>query len=99
MRILILEDNADRETAMRACIADKFPRFGVEVFAAVDPFVERIKESGLYDVALIALDHDLDLIESERGSLTDPGTGVDAANFLASMPAVVPIIVLSLIHI
>ena len=93
MRVVILEDNAEREEAMRACVADKFPAFSVEVFKAVRPFIERLSESGLYDVALISLDHDLEMIETADGRLLDPGTGVDAAGWLSTQPAITPVIV------
>lgn len=93
MRVVILEDNAEREAAMRACVADKFPAFNVEVFNAVGSFIERLRESGLYDVAFISLDHDLEMIETADGRLLDPGTGVDAAEWLSTQPAITPVIV------
>lgn len=93
MRVVILEDCVDRETAMRASIADKFPAFIVEVFASVPLLIQRLSETGLYDVALVSLDHDLEMVDTGEQDLVDPGTGVDAAKWLATQPAVTPVIV------
>lgn len=93
MRIVILEDNAERQEFMRAAIADRFSSFVVEFFAAAQSMIARLEETGLYDVALISLDHDLELVPDGRGGCVDPGTGGDVATWLAEQPAVAPVIV------
>lgn len=93
MRLVILEDNADRRQAMEVAISDRFGEIDVEFFVAVPPLIERLETTGLYDVALISLDHDLDMLTNPDGTIQDPGTGVDAANWLARQPAVAPVIV------
>src|SRR5260370_823587 len=93
MRFIILEDNDDRRGVMQAALADRFRQYSVEFFEAVPPMIERLEATGLYDVALVSLDHDLDLIVGSDGKPIDPGTGVDAADWLAKQPAVAPVIV------
>ena len=94
MRIIILEDNEDRQRVMQDSLAGCFPGYDLELFATVHPMIERLSQTGLYDVALVSLDHDLELQETDStGRLVDPGTGVDLAAWLASQPAVAPVIV------
>jgi len=94
MRIIILEDNKDRQRVMQDSLAGRFPAYTLEFFATVQPLIGRLSESGLYDVALLSLDHDLELLEdASTDQLVDPGTGVDLAAWLASQPAVAPVIV------
>lgn len=94
MRIIILEDNADRRRVMQESLAGRFPGYALEFFTTVRPMIERLSESGLYDVALLSLDHDLEFPEDDSSlGLVDPGTGVDLADWLATQPAVAPVIV------
>ncbi len=93
MRVVILEDNVERQQGMRAAVADRFPAFTVEFFAGAMPMIAHLQETGLYDVALLSLDHDLEVVANRSGRSTDPGTGVDVAAWLAEQPAVAPAIV------
>jgi hypothetical protein len=93
MRLMILEDNADRRSAMQAVLEDRMRQFSIEFFPAVPPMIDRLEKTGLYDVALISLDHDLDLIEGPNGTWIDPSTGVEAAIWLSKQPAIAPVIV------
>src|SRR5437016_3936499 len=93
MRIIILEDNNERKQVMQAALADRFPRVVVEFFHAIPPMIDHLGATGLYDVTLVSLDHDLDILVGSDGTRTDPGTGVDAAVWLATQPAVAPVIV------
>ena len=93
MRAIILEDSIERQREMQAALADRFPALPVEFFAAVRPMIERLEATGLYDVALLSLDHDLELLPDTDGGLIDPGTGVELADWLAAQPAVAPVIV------
>jgi hypothetical protein len=72
MRILILEDNAERRTAMLENIADSVPLFGVSFFETSDSIISALKSADLKDVALISLDNDLDPIVV-NGQLLDAG--------------------------
>lgn len=93
MRILILEDNEDRRLAMQERLKERFPFFEVDFFATAKKMNEHIASSGLEDVALVSLDHDLELIPGADSELIDPGTGVDVAEELSRQQAVCPVIV------
>jgi CheY-like chemotaxis protein len=93
MRILILEDNEDRRSAMSQSLKNRFPQHAVEFFIEVEAMERRLREAGLGDVLLVSLDHDLELLENNDGTTRDPGTGVDAAKQLATLPATCPVIV------
>ncbi len=93
MRIVILEDNEDRQVTMKTVLEDRFPAFRIEFFVASSPMIDHLTKTGLYDVALISLDNDLEMIEDNSGQLADPGDGVDVVNWLCTQPAVVPVIV------
>jgi hypothetical protein len=60
MRILILEDNADRRTAMLEHIADCLPMFGVSFFETSDSMIQALQAAIWDEIALISLDNDLD---------------------------------------
>jgi hypothetical protein len=91
MRIAVLEDNADRVRSMRACLADRFPMYELHFFGSARGMIEFL-ERHLSETLVVALDHDLELESAPNGSLVDPGTGRDVANFLAEQPPVCPII-------
>ena len=93
MRIVILEDNPDRRAAMSDVLADLFPRAVVEYFAVAQRMIEHLDSTGLYDVALISLDNDLDMVTSDDGRLVDPGDGIEVAKWLMTRPPVVPVLV------
>lgn len=93
MRIIILEDNADRRACMSSVLADMLPEFVVEYFVTSREMIDYLSRTGLYDVALISLDNDLDMIESEDGQLIDSGDGVEVAKWLTTQPAVAPVVI------
>ena len=93
MRIVILEDNEDRRKAMEKVVAARFKDLMPEFFVSAWDFIAHLEATGLDDVALISLDHDLEMIAEPDGSLTDPGDGVDAAEWLAARPPSAPLIV------
>ncbi|WP_390457422.1 cyclic-phosphate processing receiver domain-containing protein [Planctomicrobium piriforme] len=49
--------------------------------------------AGIEDVALISLDHDLELIPEPGGQLVDPGTGVEVSDWLAAQAPSCPVII------
>jgi hypothetical protein len=92
MRVLILEDNLERRQRMGACLSDRFPQFALEFFEAAPPMLKRLRGIADDDVALICLDHDLELLPGADGRCVDPGTGRDVADALAGMVPVCPIV-------
>jgi CheY-like chemotaxis protein len=92
MKIIILEDNADRQAAMRACLADRFHQFEVHFFDDSGE-MNRFLDEHLPDAIVIALDHDLDLKPGPEGRCIDPGTGREVADFLAERSPTCPVIV------
>lgn len=92
MKILILEDDARRRSAMRDCLTDRFPQFDV-IFSTTANEMRRAIEAHLNEALLIALDHDLELIESEDGRFVDSGTGREIADLLAGRSPVCPVII------
>ena len=92
MRILILEDDTHRREVMSECLLDRFPQFDVEYFRRAPDMIERMEATGLEDVILISLDHDL-IFPEEEAKLIDSGDGVDVANWLSEQSPVCPVIV------
>ena len=84
MRILILEDNADRRTAMLEHIADCLPMFGVSFFETSESMINALKSAKWDEIALISLDNDLDPIQI-NGRATDAGDGLAVARFLVEL--------------
>jgi hypothetical protein len=92
MKIVILEDNADRQTAMRACLADRFYTFEAHFFDDAGETI-RYLDAHLADTLVISLDHDLELKAGPDGRSVDPGTGREVADFLAGRPPACPVII------
>jgi len=87
MRILILEENADRRTAMLEHIADCLPMFGVSFFDTSDSMILALKSANWNEIALISLDNDLDPIQI-NGHTIDAGDGLAVARFLAEIKSI-----------
>lgn len=92
MRILILEDNDDRQNMMRKVLKGRFPALRAEFFKESKPMISHIKTTGLDDVAVISLDHDLEL-KTEQGQTMDGGNGREVVECLVTMPVKRPVIV------
>lgn len=92
MKIAVLEDNADRQAVMRACLADRFHQYELHFFDASREMI-RFLETHLNDTIAIALDHDLELKPGANGKCIDPGTGVDVAEFLATKAPVCTVVI------
>ena len=91
VRILILEDCADRRSVMEDCLSDRFPQYGVRFFLTAPEMVEYLKEQTVDDLMLISLDHDLEPPPNQPGS--DPGCGRDVADCLSTMKPVCPVVI------
>jgi hypothetical protein len=87
MQIAILEDNADRQAAMRDCLSERFHQYEVHLFDDSHEFI-RFADQHLTRLIAIALDHDLELKPDGRGGFRDPGTGRDVVDFLVERPPV-----------
>jgi hypothetical protein len=92
MKIVILEDNADRQAIMRRCLADRFYNFDAKIFDSSAETISYLREH-LAETIVISLDHDLELKTGSDGRLVDPGTGREVADFLAGQSPVCPVIV------
>jgi CheY-like chemotaxis protein len=92
MKIAILEDNLDRQTAMRACLSDRFYTFDTHFFDDSCEMV-RFLETHLDDIIVIALDNDLELKPGPNGRCVDPGSGCHVAEFLATREPACPIVI------
>jgi len=92
MKIVILEDNAERQAIMRACIADRFYTFDAHFFDEAGDAI-RFLEANLADIVVVALDNDLDMKPGPDGRCIDVGEGRQVAEFLATRKPVCPVII------
>jgi hypothetical protein len=92
MKIVILEDNEGRRSAMRDCLHDRFQQYESIFFADAKKMCAYL-EANLQSVLIISLDHDLELEPRDNGKPLDPGTGRGVAEFLALRPPCCPIII------
>jgi hypothetical protein len=92
MKIVVLEDNGDRQALMRACLADRFYTFDAHFFDDAQETI-RFLDEHLADTLVISLDHDLELRPGPDGRSVDPGTGREVADFLAGKPVGCPVII------
>jgi hypothetical protein len=91
-KIAILEDNADRQAVMRRCLADRFYTFDAHFFDEAGDMI-RFLDRHLTETLAISLDNDLELKPGPGGRMIDPGSGVEVAGYLASKPAVCPVVI------
>jgi len=91
MQICILEDNRDRQSVMRDCLAERFHQFEAIFFEDASKMIGHL-EAHLSGTILVCLDHDLELQSDGKGRAKDPGTGRDVANWLATRSPVCPVI-------
>jgi hypothetical protein len=92
MKIVILEDNADRQVVMRRCLADRFYTFDAHFFDDARDTI-RFLEEHLTETILVALDNDLELKPGPDGRCIDPGCGRDVVNFLITRTPTCPVII------
>jgi CheY-like chemotaxis protein len=83
MKILVLEDNKDRREAMRECLAERLYPYESVFFVVPQPMLRYLREH-LEEVICISLDHDMELLVDAQGQLSDPGTGREIADYLAT---------------
>jgi hypothetical protein len=83
MRAFILEDNRDRRVAMIGRLAERFPFLHVAFFDSSEKMINCMESDNLQDLAILSLDHDLEMIPGPEGDWIDPGTGLDVARWLS----------------
>lgn len=88
IRILILEDDAERRQVMSDCLADRFAQYGVAFFETAPAMIKYVNECDPDTLLLISLDHDLECVDGG-----DPGTGRDVADCLAARSPTCPVII------
>jgi len=89
MKVLILEDDAERAIAFRRESANINPKAEVVLWQSAHKMCEDLP-SHLPAAILISLDHDLRIID---GHSEDPGSGMDVAKALSSLSPICPVIV------
>lgn len=91
-RILILEDDSRRIKVMQRLLTTELPQFTFHIFptaSELNSFYSKYK----HEIALIALDHDLEDVYDSSGNQVDPGTGRDVSNFLSCQKSTCPVII------
>jgi len=86
-RILILEDNTDRRTAMTECLGERWTMYSLHLTDDPDEFVEHLRQfSG--DILVISLDHDL----HERPDQSTTLTVMQVVDYLVTIPPAFPVL-------
>jgi len=92
LKILILEDNEERQEAMRACLAKRFYQYEAKFFESAAEMIRYLEDS-LDEALAISLDHDLEMKPNPAGGWSDPGTGRDVADLLAGKVPICPVLI------
>jgi CheY-like chemotaxis protein len=92
LKIVILEDNRDRQTVMQDCLSDRFHRYQAVFFDNAPEACDYLR-ANLASTLVISLDHDLELKAAIDGKLQDPGSGREVADFLAMQTPSCPVII------
>jgi hypothetical protein len=85
--ILILEDDDDRLVGFQSAVASLGGDFGVRVWRDAPTMIAECLTC-LAKASLVSLDHDLEAV----AGATEPGTGLDMAEFLSLHPPVCPVL-------
>lgn len=91
IQIVILEDNAGRVDAMLALLREHLPAYAPVVFNSASQLNAYLEEHG-HEVAVLSLDHDLELIIEDAGIARDMGTGREVADFISQFEPSFPVI-------
>jgi CheY-like chemotaxis protein len=92
MKILILEDNDERQHAMRECLQDRFGQYELWFFKSAMEMIDAIKNH-LHETLVVSLDHDLEMISEEIGKLVDAGDGRDVSDYLSRQKPLCPVVI------
>jgi hypothetical protein len=91
MQIIVLEDNLERQAAMRDCLGDRFSQYELRFFDEPAEFIAFARQN-LDRLLAIALDHDIELKPDGSGGWRDPGTGQDVVEFLITQQPICGIV-------
>ncbi len=86
--IMILEDDHDRVRGFQNAVASLGSHFALRLWHDAPTMIEQCRDC-LPDTCLISLDHDLAPLP---GSESDPGTGLEVAEFLSTHKPICPVI-------
>jgi CheY-like chemotaxis protein len=92
MRVVILDDDADRREMFRDTLASRFPHFELQ-FAETAGDAIRLIDEAADRLALAALDHDLDVLKTSSGTNIDAGSGLDVVDYLLRKPPAFPVLI------
>jgi CheY-like chemotaxis protein len=92
LKIVILEDNKDRQAVMSELLADRFYQYEARFFRTAPEAIQFLHEH-LAETIVISLDHDLELTASQNGQIVDSGTGREIADYLASKAPVCTVVI------
>ena len=92
LKIVILEDNEERQAVLRACLANQFSQCDACIFDDPGEMIRFLRKH-LPETLVISLDHDLELKPGPDGHCIDPGTGREVADYLAEEKPVCPVII------
>jgi CheY-like chemotaxis protein len=92
--ILILEDNEDRIRNFQNAVASLGEDFSVKIWNDAPTMIAELS-SKLNQACLISLDHDLN---PQPNVTTDPGTGLEVAEFLTKQKPICPVLIHSTNH-
>ena len=87
--ILILEDNDDRIKDFQSVVESFGKDFSLRIWNDAPSMIAELP-SVLDEASLISLDHDLN---PRTNDVTDPGTGLEVAEFLAKHSPVCPVLI------
>ena len=87
-KIVILEDNDERQQQMLARLRDRLPPCPVVFFKSAHEML-KILPQHLPGTRVISLDNDLERTDED----CDPGAGRDVARYLAAIPPACPVII------
>ena len=93
MKVLILEDCHDRREKMSEFLSAQYPDLEIQFFITAGDFISGYGAVDAKEIAAIALDHDLEMIERDDGTMLDPGDGRQVADYLATQECVCPVII------
>jgi hypothetical protein len=90
--IAILDDDPGRIQAMVELLQARCGSFALRLIDNAPEMIDWLKRH-LHETRLICLDHDLGPNRQTNGTVFDPGTGRDVADFLATLNPVCPVII------
>lgn len=92
--ILMLEDNQDRIRNFQNAVASLGQNYSIRIWYDAPRMVAELPPV-LNQACLISLDHDL---KPQLNVTTDPGTGLEVAEFLAKQSPICPVLIHSTNH-